>query len=289
MGVKVKPYNNVPSRLAGVRPKKKPVPETPAQRKKRERLTRGLGDVELRADLESYMRENPLAKLGYDVVTTGVSGEEDRQGITAFIADKTRLNTMGQASYDHPWGGAKKYVKGLQEAPSVWYSTAYDRGVYQKKKGKKGLHKVRKTRGRTRGVDYSKHGEDLATLSHELGHIGEMYLRAMQDPIKLREKGADRYHGELLQRRIDALRRKYINSRISGVSRKLEYPAVGSSTHFDEATAKVMYPQGRIEPKQLFWGLELPGLVTMKPAAKELKRRRAAKRKRSNKNKSWNY
>ena len=111
MGVKVKPYNNVPSRLAGVRPKKKPVPETPAQRKKRERLTRGLGDVELRADLESYMRENPLAKLGYDVVTTGVSGEEDRQGITAFIADKTRLNIRGQASYDHPWGVLKSTLK----------------------------------------------------------------------------------------------------------------------------------------------------------------------------------
>ena len=300
MATKKKQYSNV---LTGVKPKRKPTYETPAQRKERERLTRGLGDVELDAALDPYM--NDLARLGLSIVREGISGTEDRRGITAHIPDKENLRYSGMSMYDTPaekdyfgddWPpDVKKYVSGLHKSPAVWYTTGYDKGVYDKKgpldikRGSDRLSKASKSKIKKEGfVQYGKHGKDLETLAHELGHIAEKYLEQMQDPMALRAgrglQPPDRfgYEGdELLQRKIDTLRRKRINLPTSGVSRKIPEPRQGSKTEYLEISAGQEYPSKKF-PK-------VSDLPYVKAASKELKRRRAAKRKRSNKNKTWNY
>jgi hypothetical protein len=268
---KKKLYSNVPKVIPGRKPK------TPAQ--KRRTLTKE-ADAEFLADLKLYMDKNPLAWLGLDVVTTGISGEEDRRGIAPVFPEHP-MNIDGSAVYRPGQSFSKshrKVFKNLPTGPAVWYA-AGPAMPYVDNPEKK-------------GVAYSKTGYDLDTLAHELGHIGEKYLIAQQ------EKGAPpgtkvEEHGEDLQRKIDFLRRKqftpgirYLLTTLFTGKKKTDIfkKFLPPRTEYEKKIHRIAnrkYPQKRIQ--------DLP---QMKAAAQSLKQRTTKRRKKAIKkanNKTWNY
>ena len=210
MATKKKQYSNVPS-------------------SKKDRKTRKfhgqLGDVELRSDVDEYIRDDPVARLGWMVVTRGLAGKGAAKRIQAIIAyhqkQKRTGGTMTLPIDADIQGGKALFPYANKQFKRLWDNASPEMKVKIKKhlsttvatKEWTDMRKALRQQGieekdlplrvgtksepdtgfpmslsYTVGTDPNltrSYGKGMTSLAHELHHIGDIFLKGHNKPIKL--------------------------------------------------------------------------------------------------------
>lgn len=153
-----------------------PLPERSPVRKKKEEMTQ-FADQELRNDLDVYLRDNPIAQLGYEVVRSGA------YEIRAGYLKEGQTSTLGGFT-----GSEGDSAKALEKL--IPLSRRTDRPI-DKEKGYvfyyagPNTQTIKTEEGFLRTREEPRTDTDMRILAHELGHVGmrfiEMYKNAASD------------------------------------------------------------------------------------------------------------
>ena len=153
-----------------------PLPERSPVREKKEKMTQ-FADQELRNDLDVYLRDNPIAQLGYEVVRSGA------YEIRAGYLKEGQTSTLGGFT-----GSEGDSAKALEKL--IPLSRRTDRPI-DKEKGYvfyyagPNTQTIKTEEGFLRTREEPRTDTDMRILAHELGHVGmrfiEMYKNAASD------------------------------------------------------------------------------------------------------------
>ena len=145
-------------------PKRKPDSKTP------QKMGEQLANLELRAELDPYLENNPVARLGYDVLMRGyVPGEGPSGKMYSLVGDnKDMYNLYGffQPKGDPSKDPSIKSIVGDLKKQGVEFDPDAGSFVYYQQTDKDNY----KTGG-------------LETLMHELAHVGFKYMADQGVPI----------------------------------------------------------------------------------------------------------
>lgn len=146
-----------------------------ADAKRQRALMAQMGDIEVRADLDPYLRDDPLARLGYKVSNL----------MPMFLTDSMGAAKVGAQSV----GGKRGAAGQVEESFGPNYS-AYFRATHPERDGEV----------RYGDVMYGDGYASLPVLAHELRHLGIAELRNSgllpQEPIKGPYTGREFYPAE---------------------------------------------------------------------------------------------
>lgn len=191
-----------PKKLA-VKPGRKP---TQAQIDRETRKFHGqLGDVELRSDVDAYIRDDPVARLGWTLLTRGLLGKSDTTRISAIIRNRKKHKkhkAAGWAGFPYDREEVKEHWKTLSpKEKKKWKALANlldnDLSLIRRELIRQGIHRedlpyrssdaefpmfVAYREGVQPGIPY---GQGMTYLAHELHHIGDTFLKGHKEYGKL--------------------------------------------------------------------------------------------------------
>ena len=149
-------------------------PERSPIREKKEAMTQ-FADQELRNDLDVYLRDNPIAQLGYEIVRSGA------YEIRAGFVPEGKTSTLG--GFTGPEGDSARSLK-----ETIPLSERTDRPIDEEKGyvfyyAGPNARTVQTEEGFRRTREEPHTDTDMRVLAHELGHVGMRFIEKYKNEV----------------------------------------------------------------------------------------------------------
>jgi len=192
-------------------PKRKPK----TQKKTQQQMGEQLGLLELRAELEPFLKDNPLARLGFDMVERGEQIGDERSGgeiLAGLQSGEEGFDAYGvRKDFRGIMLPSSRYTESRNADVRSWLNTEtfprrypYTLQVLQKQ----GIESLLPPgEGSTvyydTGEDDAPRGADLSTLLEELAHLGMRKLQTDRGEFTDLTKDDEEYLMDLMQGRAE--------------------------------------------------------------------------------------
>ena len=249
-------------------PKRKPK----TQNKTKQQMGEQLALLELRAELDPYLKDNPLARLGFDMIERGEQIGDERSGgeiLAGIVGGKEGFDAYGiRKTYRGFLGPSDRYkesvdpndprplmtVEDFKEKTPLTFQVLEKQGIASLLSPEKGSTVYYDT-----GDDELPRGGDLSVLLEELAHLGMRKLQTDKGEFTDMPLRREEYLMDLMQGRAEAKSGVYSE----GINKDKYLMNASKLEGVDQAALRELGMRGvpvQVRQKQKTMGEKLMGL-----------------------------